>query len=141
MTLGHTKGVDILISDPAKRMYRLEVKTTCQNSKKDATRSKLFGKVHDSWMMNKKHEKINEPALFYCFVHIVDLKKGKIFRFFILPCKIVVEYVKQEHQYWRKAKQKEGRSVKDTDMRLLRIELEGEEYPVDTPLAGSYENN
>ena len=61
MTLGHTKGVDILISDPAKRMYRLEVKTTCQNSKKDATRSKVFGKFHDSWMMNKKRATAGRP--------------------------------------------------------------------------------
>jgi hypothetical protein len=141
MTLGHTKGVDILISDPAKRMYRLEAKTTCQNSKKDATKSKDFGKFLDSWMMNKKHEDIDDRALFYCFVHIVDLEREKIFRFFILPCKIVAKYVKEEHQYWRKAKQKEGRRVKDTNMRLLRIGLEGEEYPVDTPLAKSCENN
>jgi len=141
MALGRTKGVDILISDPDKRMDRLEVKTKCRNSKKNVRKSKDFGKFFDSWMMHKKHEEINDPALFYCFVHIVDLKNEKIFRFFILPSKTVAKYVKENHQYWLKVGQKQGRRVKDTDMRLLRIGLKGEEYPVDTPLAGSFENN
>jgi len=141
MTLGRTKGVDILISDPAKRMFRLEVKTTCQNSKKVATKANVFGRFLDSWMMSEKYERIVDPALFYCFVHIVDLEKEKIFRFFILPSNVVAKYVKEEHQYWLKAKKEEGKKVKNTKMRLLRIGLEGEQYPGDTPLATHYENN
>jgi len=141
MTLGHTKGVDILISDPAKKLYRLEVKTTCRTSSKDVSKSKVFGKFLDGWMMNKKHEKTDDQSLFYCFVHIAERDGENRFRLFILPCRVVAKYVKEEHEHWLKAKKKEGRKVKDTEMRLLRIGFRGEEYSVATPLAETYENN
>ena len=139
MTLGHTKGVDILVSDPAKRMYRLEVKTTLQSRKKGASKSKVHGIFLDSWMMSRKHENVDDRSLFYCFVIIVEPENR--FRFFIVPSRIVARYVKQQHQHWLRVKEKEGMIVKDTDMRLFRIGLKDEEYPVATPSAETYENN
>jgi len=142
MTLGHTKSVDILVSDPAARkMYKLEVKTTRQNRKKEKAESRVHGKFLDGWMMNKKHEGEDDPSLFYCFVIIVEREKEHGFRFFILPSKIVAKYVKEQHQHWLRVKEEEGKMVKDTEMRILRIGLKGEEYPVAMPLAESYEDN
>jgi hypothetical protein len=46
MTLGHTKGVDILVSDPRSgKMYRLEVKTALAKRGKKVAKSKIFGTV------------------------------------------------------------------------------------------------
>src|SRR3954462_3819978 len=68
MTLGNTKGVDILVSHPeTDSMYRLEVKTAL-NSK--PWRSKRFGNIVASWPMGDKHEKNVDRKLFYCFVGI-----------------------------------------------------------------------
>src|ERR1700688_3605215 len=68
MTLGHTKSVDILVSDPKKnKMFKLEVKTKYRESKKDSKESKVFGRVVGEWMMDKKHERDRDPKLSYCF--------------------------------------------------------------------------
>lgn len=136
MTLGQTKSVDILVSAPETlKMYKLEVKT---NQNKPQV-SKVFGKFVSGWLMNKKHEEIKDPDLFYCFVNIK--KPTNIFKFYIVPSKIVAKYVKEEHQLWLDEKKKEGKKVKDTEMRIFRIGLNAEKYKVSTPTAERYENN
>jgi len=100
MTLGRTKGVDILVSDPiTNRLYQLEVKTNLISRKSPASLSRLFGRVLCGWMMNEKHESISRPELWYCFVTIgLD---SKIARYFIVPSAIVANYVRAEHRLWR----------------------------------------
>ena len=94
MTLGHTKGVDILVSDPeTNRMFKLEVKTNYKSSRSAGGSSKLFGKFESAWIMNEKHKTLSDLNLFYCFVNIG--KDTNHFRFFIVPNKVVSEYVKQ----------------------------------------------
>ena len=142
MTLGHTKNVDILVSDPKKnKMYQLEVKTN--NYRKDFDKyikSKIFGKYLSDWIMDEKHETISRPELFYCFVGIS--KKTDAFRYFIIPSVVVSKYVKDEHKYWHEIKKKEGAKVKlNTGMRLFRIGFETEKYNIDTPTIERYENN
>ncbi|MDO8619214.1 MAG: hypothetical protein Q7R49_04710 [Candidatus Daviesbacteria bacterium] len=84
MTLGHTKGVDILVSDPnSDKMFRVEVKTSFASK---PSRSKLFG-LTLSWIMMDKHETISDEKLYYCFVNIED--QTNIFRFFIVPSSVV----------------------------------------------------
>ena len=140
MTLGRTKGVDILVSVPrSKKMYRLEVKTKLRTSDKEATKSKIFGTVVGGWMMDKKHETRIDPLLFHCFVII--WRRTKKFCFFIVPSRVVARYVKQEHQLWRREKKKERKRVKPTDMRVLRIGFDKEKYVIDTPTIGEYEDN
>ena len=141
LTLGNTKGVDILVSDPNKKMYRLEVKTTRQRGKKDFKESKIFGTFLDKWIMNEKHERIVDPLLFYCFVLILERGKEKRFRFFILPSGIVAKYVKEEHRHWREANRKEGNRVKGTEMRTFRMGLNSEAYDLAPPLDDAYEDN
>src|SRR5665647_1187676 len=66
MTLGRTKGVDILVSNPETgRMLKLEVKTNFSSSRRAVGNSRLFGNFRSAWMMNEKHEEMLDPALFY----------------------------------------------------------------------------
>ena len=137
LTLGHTKGVDILVSDPkTDRMFRLEVKTNHKSSRSAGGSSKLFGKFFSAWIMGEKHEELKDPKLFYCFVNIsADTKQ---FRFFIVPSHIVADYVKAQHQLW--LDEKETRSRENT-MRTFRIGADAESYPISTPTIEKYENN
>jgi hypothetical protein len=140
MTLGRTKGVDILVSDPGtKKMYKLEVKIKYRTSPKKAHVSKVHGTVKGEWMMDKKHESLIDPSLFYCFVIIGEVKST--FQFYIVPSRVVAKYVKEQHRHWLREKNREGKKVKDTEMRSFRIGFEENKYRVATPLAERYENN
>lgn len=135
MTLGHTKGVDILVSDPnSDKMFRVEVKTSFAGK---PSRSKLFGYTL-SWMMMEKHEIIIDSNLFYCFVNIE--RETNIFRFFIVPSKVVADYVAKQHKFWLQAKPSLSKKEKDIPMRQFRIGLEEVSYQIQTPLAKDYEN-
>jgi hypothetical protein len=136
MTLGRTKNVDILVSNPQNgKMYKLEVKTNLRDVRKTRSKSKIFGQYEGAWIMSGKHEKIFEKNLFYCFVNIS--KGGNVFRFFIVPSKVVANYVQSQHAYWLKKTPK----GKDTDMRLFRIGIRGEPYEIPTATVEDYENN
>jgi hypothetical protein len=135
MTLGHTKNVDILVSNPnTNRLYQLEVKTSL-TSKKRPSISKVHGRFWYGWMMSQKHESISRPELWYCFVSI-DLGSNKI-RYFIVPSKVVAKYVRAEHRWWLKLTP----TGQDTPMRVFRIGLKGEKYKVSTPTVEQYEDN
>lgn len=134
MTLGHTKNVDILVSDPrTNRFYQLEVKSALVKEKPPA-KSRLFGRYHYGWIMHKKHETIMRPELWYCFVLIT--LEGRT-RFFLVPSGLVADYVRLEHRLWLD----ESSSHKDTLMRVFRIGIAGERYLVPTPTAERYEDN
>ncbi len=131
LTLGNTKGVDILVSDPKSgKMFRVEVKTSFASK---PSHSKLFGHIF-TWIMGEKHETTIDPNLFYCFVNIE--KEAKSFRFFLVPSKLVAEHVRDSHQYWLKQGE-----VTDNTIRVFRIGLDDSDYTVFTPSASKYENN
>ena len=137
MTLGNTKGVDILVSDPASGdMYRLEVKTSGYRSVRGhaGKRSKLFGYNYE-WLMGKKHERIVDPLLFYCFVNIAT--DGSSFRYFVVPSNIVAAYVKAQHQLWLDL----DSTHNDSSMRILRLALDDEKRVLPTPSTDRYEHN
>jgi hypothetical protein len=142
MTLGNTKNIDILVFEPESgETYQVEVKTNLEN-RRGPSESKLFGRYITDWQMDKKHETIESPKLFYCFVHINAAIPPEFckytFRFFIVPSKIVAKYIREEHQLWLDAKP--GR--RDTDRRLFRIgSKDDREFEVPAPLAEKYENN
>ncbi len=138
MTLGRTKSVDILASDPRNgKFYQIEVKTNLDSRKKDKdTASKLFGRIVGGWIMNEKHESIVRPNLWYCFVMIgLETKNA---RFFIVPSKVVADYVRAQHKLWLA---EEGKSHPDISMRMFRIGRKGEAYKVTTPAVEDYEDN
>jgi hypothetical protein len=141
ITLGHTKSVDILVSDPRTgKMFQLEVKTKYSEDRKKPSLSKIHGKSVCEWILSKKNEEVSLPTLFYCFVHIS--KNTQLFKFYIVPSKVVAKYVKEEHQIWIDAKKKEKRKVKyDSSMRLFRMGIKGEAYKITTPAIEDYENN
>lgn len=101
MTLGRTKNVDVLVSDPrTNRMYQLEVKTNRDPRTRPAN-ARLFGRFITSWRMHKKHESIARDRLWYCFV-MVGIRT-KVTRFFIVPSAVVAKYVRDEHSLWLKS--------------------------------------
>jgi len=135
MTLGRTKNVDILVSDPAtNQLYQLEVKTNLDARKRPPV-SKIFGRYLTDWIMDQKHEAISRPNLWYCFVQIG--LESKVARYFIVPSAVVADYVRAEHQLWRKLTPHN----KDTPMRLFRIGFAGEPYTISTPTVEQYEDN
>lgn len=139
MTLGNTKGVDILMSDPkTEKMFRIEVKTCIRTAKNRSYHSKIFGYVFCDWIMDMKHENITDEKLFYCFVNILE-ETGE-FGFYIVPSKVVAKYIEDEHSLWCKAR-KRSKKQADNSMRLFRIGKRGEKYSIDTPLVENYENN
>jgi len=68
-TLGHTKGVDILVSNPkTKGMCRVEIKTKYRTGTKQGHNSEIHGFVLGQWLMRKIDENLTDRRLFYCFV-------------------------------------------------------------------------
>ena len=135
MTLGRTKSVDILVSDPrTNRFFQLEVKTNLDTHKRPPV-SKLFGRFLSAWIMHEKHESISRPELWYCFVTIG--LESKHVRYFVVPSAVVAAYVRDQHRLW--LDEKPGR--KDTEMRTFRIGISGETYKVPTPVDADYEDN
>ncbi len=131
LTLGSTKGVDILVLNPKnKRIYQLEVKTRFRTN---PTRGELLFE----WVMNEKHEKIRDRSLLYCFVNI---NKKDLFRFFVVPSSVVAAYVRREHQEWRKKKPR----LSDNKMRTFRLRdklgVDGGKWSR-VPLAMKHEGN
>src|SRR3982751_884899 len=68
LTLGNTKGVDILVTNQEiNKLFKVEVKSTTNSHKIE----KLFSdKPAFHWTMSKKHEDIKDSNLIYCFVLI-----------------------------------------------------------------------
>ena len=83
--------------------------------------------------MQKKHETMSDPALFYCFVNIGT--PTNVFKFYNVPSEMVARYVRDQHVRWLRS----GK-VKDSDMRVFRIGICSERYGVSTPTAEQYEN-
>jgi hypothetical protein len=136
LTLGNTKSVDIIASDPKTgKMFKLEVKTSYDSK---PTISKLFGHTLN-WVMSDKHETITDPYLFYCFVNIE--KEANSFRFFIVPSIIVARYVRESHKFWLNRNNDEREKSVVTSMRQFKLGIDEGDYPIETPLAKDFENN
>jgi len=96
LTLGHTKGVDILAHNPRTGAVRkVEVKTT----RGTPASANLWhtGKVY-SWTMSEKHEALDDRNLVFCFVHLTGPQSQPIV--FVVPANEVAEYVHWEHHLW-----------------------------------------
>jgi hypothetical protein len=141
MTLGHTKGVDILVSYPSGKQCRVEVKTNL-DPRQRPTDSKPFGLIETSWQMHKDHENNRDKNLFYCFVHINPKAReqnppGREARFFIVPNAVVAKYVKEQHRAWLREKD----SHRDSHRRVFRIGRQSERrVKVPAPLAEDHED-
>jgi hypothetical protein len=135
LTLGHTKSVDILASNPQTgSMFKLEVKTSYDQ--KPAT-SRVWGRTL-IWVMGAKHETITDPNLFYCFVNIQ--KEASTFQFFLVPSHVVATYNRASHQFWLVHNIERKSKHVDSAIRNFRLGMGTADYPVVTPLAEDYEN-
>lgn len=116
LTLGNTKGIDILVTNQdLNKLYKVEVKTSSTKPGK----AKLFGDgVFLSWTMSKKHEHADDSNLIYCFIKLREVTE--LPQFFIVPSKDVAEYVRWQHQYWLSTNE----SRMDSNMRQFRIPVE-----------------
>jgi hypothetical protein len=133
LTLGNTKGVDILLSNPETgKMRRLEVKTHSNNR---AFENKRLGKVIGKWRMGDKHEMMNDKDLFFCFVAIEEVTDN--FEFYIVPSNVVADYVKWSHTDWLAGDLKR----KDTQMRSFDLGTKECVYNHPVPMAEDYRRN
>jgi len=102
--------------------------------------SKVHGEFISGWIMKKRHETISDPSLFYCFVNIS--KDKHLFKFYIVPNKVVARYVREEHLLWLREKKEEGKKIKDGEMRLFRIGSRKQKHgKVRIPSIERYEDN
>ena len=84
--------------------------------------------------MDKKHEKIKDSNLFYCFVNIAG--ECNLFTFYIVPSRVVAKYVADQHKHYMK----KHPGNKNTDTRVFRIGLETKGYKIRTPIYKKYKN-
>jgi len=119
LTLGNTKGVDILVANQAlNTFFKVEVKTSTSKPH----REKAFGDGYfHSWTLSKKNEDIIDPNMLYCFVKLRGLDELPLF--FVVRSQVVADYVKWQHEHWLSGDEKR----KDTSMRKFRIPTEDPE--------------
>lgn len=133
LTLGNTKGVDILLSNPETgKMRRLEVKTHSNNR---VFENKRLGRVVGKWRMGDKHEEMTDADLFFCFVSIEDITHN--FEFYVVPSKVVSDYVKWSHANWLAEDSKRN----DTPMRSFDLGTKECKYDHPVPIAEDYRRN
>jgi hypothetical protein len=70
------------------------------------------------WHMRKKHEDLNSPALFYCFVDFGD-GCDQHPRTWVVPAPVVARVLSDCHRAWLALPGKNGRPHKDNDLRRL----------------------
>ncbi len=116
MTLANSKGVDILVAPAGKHVaYKVEVKTA--RNQRTHARIWLGDEYCLSWRLAKKHETMQDPRLFFVFVHLPDPPARP--RFFLARSRDVAKYVRWEHAHW--LKKNRGKDITDGDMRVFRI--------------------
>ena len=115
LTLGNTKGVDILVMNNNNDIgYKIEVKTS---AKKRGPRAKR----PLSWILSKKNETNYSDNLIYCFVQLFD--PDTMPKFFLVHSRVVSETITREHQDWLNKPRPDGKTVMDADTRKFRIDL------------------
>jgi hypothetical protein len=68
------------------------------------------------WHMSKKHEGLNAPTLFYCFVDFGAGTASKAFTY-VVPAGVVATALAETHQAWLDQPGKKGQQRKDNDLR------------------------
>lgn len=102
ITLRNTRGIDITATNKdASKSVGIQVKASSGNQR--------------SWILNKKGEDFYSDTLFYVFVNLKSIDERS--DFFIVPSKIVADFIKHGHAEWLKAPSKKGVPHRDTTMR------------------------
>ncbi len=102
ITLRNTKGIDILVSsEDGSKTRAIQVKSS-------------MGK-DQSWLLSKKAEGDYNANLFYIFVNMKDSNLRA--DYYIVPSKVVAEFLRKSHADWLRIPKKSGQARKDTTMR------------------------
>jgi len=110
VTSRNTEGIDLLASNiNGSKVVSIQVKTSGARIRERFSRS---------WMMQQKHENVYSDSFFYVFV---DLKPNEKPDFYVVPSKVVADYLKHEHEVWLKTPGRGGKKHNDTTMRLFEI--------------------
>ncbi len=103
------QNVDILVTDKnSKTRFNIQVKTHRGRFTKSS-----------GWPMKPKHETIIADALFYVFVDLGEQSTDPI-NSYILPSRVVADYIRRGHQIWLATPGRGGRPHKDSDVRQFR---------------------
>lgn len=85
------------------------------------------------WHMRRKHEELDSPTLFYCFVDFGDRGESQPITW-VVPAAVVARTLSECHQAWLAQPGKKGQPHKDNDMRRF---LPGYDHlPVDSYRTG-----
>jgi len=119
LTLGHTKGIDILVHNPrTRRTFKVEVKTTT----KGVGRETPFGESY-AWLVSKAAGDRTDRDLVYAFVRLETGETMRdVRRFFLVPAADVATYVRWEYRLHARLVKK--RRNPESTMRKFRIPVE-----------------
>lgn len=95
-------NVDIVVTDvEGRRLSAIQVK------------ARLEKRRDNGWHMGAKHEQIESPLLFYCFVDLTEKTT------WVIPSAVVARAVAVQHSTWLARPGKGGRAHNDSKMRRL----------------------
>ena len=72
--------------------------------------------VGASWVMNQKHEAIDDDDLFYCFVELKPVESSV----HVVPAHVVAKALTEGHAKWLATPGRDGREHRSTAMRQIR---------------------
>lgn len=102
INLKNTKGIDIVVSNAdASRQAGIQVKTRQGN--------------HSSWILDRKAEQFAGDRLFYVFVCLKRVNERP--DFYVVPSKVVADYVSAKHGEFLRTPGRHGRPHRDTSIR------------------------
>jgi len=105
VTLKNTKGIDILVcNEDSTKTLGIQVKTNQINKRE--------------WMLNEKSEKMIDTNIMYVFVNLIS--QNILPEFYIVPSKVVSDYITNDHQMWLTTIGKKGQQHNDSSMRKFK---------------------
>jgi hypothetical protein len=105
VTLKNTKGIDILVcNEDSTKTLGIQVKTNQINKRE--------------WMLNEKSEKMIDSNIMYVFVNLIS--QNILPEFYIVPSKVVSDYITNDHKKWLSTIGKNGQKHNDSTMRKFK---------------------
>ena len=105
ITLRNSRGIDIIASNSdGTKSVSIQVKT---NSKGES-----------EWVLNEKSERFYSENHYYVLVALQAI--GERSKYYIVPSKIVAEYISTTHSEWLMGKKRDGSPRKDSTLRKFK---------------------
>lgn len=102
ITLRQTQGIDVLASN-------------ADGSRQAAIQVKCDQRSGPGWVLNAKADHLKSPRLFYIFVRLYGGHQPPAY--FIVPSRIVADYLTRAHRKWLETPGRGGRAHKDNPVR------------------------